>query len=106
MKPRYDNVLLQLSEDDQAQVHDWLFTLGYTKTLEKLAQARPEGLNLQTHRSCLHRFFKRYEEQVRAQDIAAAREVRFNPEDASVLASDAEQSFGGPSACDRPHELI
>ena len=93
-KTRIDSIFLQLSEDEQAQVHEWLITLGYTKTLEKLAQPRSEGLNIQTHRSCLHRFYKRYQEQARAEDIAAAKENRpLSNEDASVLFSDAENSF-------------
>ena len=37
-KPRVDSVLSQLPEDEQAQVYDWLITLGYTETLCKLAQ--------------------------------------------------------------------
>src|ERR1043165_1990416 len=93
MKPHYDNVLLQLTEEQQARVYDWLMTLGYTKTLQKLEQPPPDGLDLKTHRSCLHRFFKHYQQQVRPEDVAAAKENRSNPEDRSVLVADAEQSF-------------
>ena len=94
MKPRYDNILSRLSEDEQARVHDWLITLGYTKTLEKLAQPRPEGLDIRTHRSCLHRFYKRYQDQARTEDLSAAKENwPISNDDASVLVSDAEQSF-------------
>ena len=89
MKPHYDNVLLQLTEEQQATVYDWLMTLGYTKTLQKLKQPPPDGLGLKTHRSCLHRFFKHYQQQVRPEDVAAAKENRSNPEDASVLVADA-----------------
>jgi hypothetical protein len=93
-KTRIDSIFLQLSEDEQAQVHEWLVTLGYTKTLEKLAQPRPEGLNIQTHRSCLNRFYKRYQDRVRTEDLAAAKETRpVSSQDASLLFSDAENSF-------------
>ena len=37
MKARFDNVLAQLSEEQQAQVFEWLQTLGYTETIRKIA---------------------------------------------------------------------
>lgn len=93
-KTRIDSLFIQLSEDERAQLYDWLTTLGYTKTVEKLAQPPPEGFNLKTHRSCLHRFYKRYQEQARAEDLAAAKQNRpISNDDASALFSDAEQSF-------------
>src|ERR1051325_4008958 len=76
MKPHYDNVLLQLTEEQQTRVYDWLMTLGYTKTLQKLKQPPPDGLGLKTHRSCLHRFFKHYQHQVRPEDVAEEQQTR------------------------------
>lgn len=92
MKPRSDSLLAKLSDEQQAQLYDWLLDLGYTKTLEKVQQALPDGgFGLKTYRSSLHRFYNRYSQQVRAADLAAAKENRSTPEDASILVSDAEQ---------------
>ena len=44
-KTRSDSLLSQLTEDQQAQVYDWLMTIGYTKTLQKLAQPPPDGFD-------------------------------------------------------------
>jgi hypothetical protein len=49
-KPRSDSVLSQLTDEQRGQVYEWLITLGYTKTLERLAQPSPDGFDLETHR--------------------------------------------------------
>ena len=94
MKLRNDSTLSALTEEQQAQLYDWIQTLGYTETLKKVAAQPPDGFGLMTHRATLHGFFKRYQKAVCAEDLAAAKE---NPpisnDDASVLVSDAEQSF-------------
>src|SRR4051794_19800654 len=92
MKARSDDVLSKLPEDQQIRIYDWLLELGYSTTIQKLAEPAPDGFALKTHRASLHRFFKRYQQKLRSDDIAAARENRSSPEEASVLVSDAEQS--------------
>lgn len=59
-KPRIDSVLFQLTEEQQAQVYDWLHSLGYERTREKLAQPPPEGFGIRTYDPSLRRFFVRY----------------------------------------------
>ena len=92
-KTRSDSLLSQLTEGQQAQVYDWLVRFGYTETLNKIAAPPPDGFGLHTHRNSLQRFFRRYSQDLRTEDVAAAKENRFNTEDASVLVSDAEHSF-------------
>lgn len=93
-KSRSDSVLSQLTEEQQVQVYDWLMTLGYSKTLEKLAQPSPDGLDLKTHRNSLQRFFKRYSQRMRTEDLAAAKEIPdLSAEDSGVFVADAEQSY-------------
>ena len=84
-------MLSKLTEEKQNQVYDWLITFGYAETLDKVAAPPPDGFGLRTHRQSLQRFFKRHQKKLRAEDIAAAKENRSSPEDASVLVSDAEQ---------------
>ena len=93
MKLRNNSTLSILTEEQQAQLYDWIQTLGYTETLKKVAAQPPDGFGLATHRATLHGFFQRYQKAVRAEDIAAAKETRpISSEDASVLFSDAENS--------------
>jgi hypothetical protein len=91
-KARSDSMLSKLTEEQQNQVYDWLISLGYTETLNKVAAPAPNGFALRTHRHSLQRFFKRHRQKLRTEEIAAAKENRSRPEDASVLVSDAEQS--------------
>jgi hypothetical protein len=94
MKLRNDSTLAALTEEQQVQLYDWIQTLGYTETLKKVAAQPPDGFGLTTHRATLHGFFKRYQAQARAEDIAAAKETRpISSQDASLLFSDAENSF-------------
>src|ERR1043165_47340 len=60
MKPPSHSLYAKLTEDQRAQLHDWILTLGYSKTLERLPLPEPEGFGMTTHLSCLHRFFSRY----------------------------------------------
>jgi len=76
MKARFDNVLAQLSEEQQAQVFEWLQTLGYTETIRKIALPVPEGFGLTTYRASLHRFYVRYSLQSRADDSALADQIK------------------------------
>jgi hypothetical protein len=91
-KPPPQSLYAKLTEDQRAQLYDWILTLGYVKTKDRIALAKPEGFGISTHLSCLHRFFKRYQQKLRTEDIVAAKENRSSPEDTSILVFDAEQS--------------
>src|SRR5688572_15863645 len=107
MKIRSDSPLAQLSEDKQAQVYDWLQTLGYTKTIEKLAQPEPDGFGLKTHRASLHRFFVRYTMEVKQNDVSDAAELISNPQSAPVLQSGAAEAMHQAAfqLATSPHDL-
>lgn len=80
-KPHFDNTLFQLTDEQQAQIYDWLLSIGYTETIKKIAEPPPEGFGLKTYRSALHRFFRRYSHQtLRHTDLADARE-RSSPDE-------------------------
>ena len=59
LKPRSDSRLFHLSEENQAQVYDWIITFGYHKTKDRLAEPPPVGFGLATHINSLQRFFLR-----------------------------------------------
>jgi hypothetical protein len=82
-KPHCNNALLQLSDDQQAQIRDWLETLRYTETVQKLAEPAPDGFGLKTHRSTLHRFYRRYSRTIRRENLNDALELR--SDDASSM---------------------
>jgi hypothetical protein len=92
-KTRSDSALSKLTEDQQNQVYDWLVSLGYAETLNKVAAPPPHGFSLRTHRHSLQRFFKRHQQKLRTEDVAAAKQNQCSPQDASVLVSDAEHSL-------------
>ena len=53
---RPDSTLAQLTDDQQAQVFDWLQDLSYTETIKRLALPPPEGFGIKTYRASLHRY--------------------------------------------------
>jgi hypothetical protein len=75
MKPRSDSALFKLSEDQQAQVHDWLVTVGYLQTQKNVAASPPDGFGLKTHFASLHRFFVRYTQEHQQENFAQAAEL-------------------------------
>lgn len=68
-KTRFDSVLFQLSEDDQAKVYDWIRQLGYGETLRRLAQPAPQGLGITTYHTSLHRFYARYTRKITEENV-------------------------------------
>ena len=106
-KPRFDSALGRLSEDQQAQVYDWLQTLGYTRTIEKLAEPAPDGFGLRTYRASLHRFFVRYSLELKQSDISDATELVSRPQSAPLLQSGAAEAMHQAAfqLATSPHDL-
>ena len=69
---RSDSTLAQLTDDQQAQVFDWLQDLGYSETIKKLALPPPDGFGIKTYRASLHAFFVRYAAQLKVEHAASA----------------------------------
>ena len=85
MKPRHDSALAQLTEEQQAQVYDWLQTLGYTESIKKIAEPAPDGFGLKTYRASLHRFYVRYTAELKNEHGQDAVELTGNPEPGPAL---------------------
>lgn len=63
-KTRPDDVLGNLTEDQQNIILDWCEELSYREVLKKIAAPPPEGLGLNVHYTSLRRFFlKRFPER-------------------------------------------
>lgn len=82
-KPRSDSKLLNLAEEDQVKIFDWLRSVGYEKT--KLLVA--EKLEVSTSVGALHNFYEhRFEEHQRLRFMKAASAAK-------VIEAEAEQDF-------------
>src|SRR5690349_15493522 len=57
---RPDNVLSNLSDDDQLQILIWLEEMTFTAAVAQIAKPRPEGLGLKTHVTSLRGFYARH----------------------------------------------
>ncbi len=64
-KPRSDSVLFKLSPEQQEQLYNSIYTVGYRQAQENLAQAPPAGFGLKVHLNSLVRFVHRYSERER-----------------------------------------
>jgi hypothetical protein len=62
MKPRSDSILFKLNNNQQAQLYDWILTLGYQKAKDEAAKPPPDGFAVKTHLNSLSRFARRYAE--------------------------------------------
>ena len=69
----------KLTEDQRAQLYDWILTLGYAKTKERIALPEPEGFGITTHISSIHRFYLRYVAELDAGHAAEAEDVSAPP---------------------------
>ena len=71
-KTRPDDLLGNLTEDQQNRILDWCEELSYREVLKKIAAPPPEGLGLTVHYTSLRRFYlKRFPERF-FQDRAAS----------------------------------
>ena len=56
-KTRPDDVLGNLSEDDQDRILDWLEHISYREVLKRIAEPAPEGFGLNIHYNTLRKFY-------------------------------------------------
>lgn len=69
MKPRSDSVLFKLTAPQQAQLYEWITTLGYKKARDRAALPPPEGFGVKTHLNSLHRFVLRYSDLIKEREF-------------------------------------
>jgi hypothetical protein len=82
-KPRSDCKLLNLDEDDQVKIFDWLRSLGYAKTKVMVQKE----LEISTSLGALNNFYdKRFEKHQRLRLMKAASAAK-------VIEAEAEQDF-------------
>jgi hypothetical protein len=68
---RKDCALSKLTEEQQADLFDWLTTDTYDVVLKRIAQPPPQGLGIKTHINSLYRFYEQRQAAIRAHDLAA-----------------------------------
>src|SRR6476661_3421979 len=68
---RSDAALFALTEEQQADLFDWLTTDTYDVVLKRIAQPPPEGFGIKTHINSLYRFYEQRQAQLRAHDLVA-----------------------------------
>ena len=73
-KPPTHGLYARLTEEQRAQLHDWILVLGYAKTKERIALPEPEGFAINTHFSSLHRFYLRYAAEQDAGHVGEANQ--------------------------------
>jgi hypothetical protein len=76
MKPRSDSKLFKLTDEQQAQLYDWIHTLGFAEAKERLAAPPPDGFELKAHLSSLHAFYIRYAAQRQVENFAEAEDIQ------------------------------
>src|SRR5678809_866429 len=67
---RSDAALASLTEEQQADLFDWLTTDTYEAVLKRIAQPAPKGFGIKTHINSLCRFYELRQAQIRARDLA------------------------------------
>ena len=87
-KPRSDSILFQLTEEQQAQIYDWIVLIGYEKTKDRLAEPPPTGFDIKTHLCSLRRFYVRYSQTVQQEDLELASPPPAGPPTAIAAATE------------------
>ncbi|HUS37104.1 MAG TPA: hypothetical protein VM680_17290 [Verrucomicrobiae bacterium] len=67
---RKDCALSKLTDEQQADLFDWLHTDTYESVLKRMAQPVPDGFGIKTHINSLHRFYQQRQAELRALDLA------------------------------------
>jgi hypothetical protein len=67
---RSDAALSVLTEEQQADLFDWLTAGTYESVLKRIAQPPPGGFGIKTHINSLYRFYEQRQAQIRALDLA------------------------------------
>ena len=92
MKLRSDSLFNQLTEDQKAQIFDWLQCFGYTETIKHVAAPAPDGFGLKTHRQSLHRFYQRYSQELIPEHLESAVALKATSEQTAALGHGAEEA--------------
>jgi hypothetical protein len=71
---RSDAALANLTEEQQADLFDWLTTDTYDAVLKRIAQPPPVGFGVKTHTNSLFRFYEQRQAQIRAHDLLSIAE--------------------------------
>src|SRR5207253_4045320 len=66
---RKDCALSKLTEEQKADLFDWLTTDTYDVVLKRVAQPPPQGFGIKTHINSLYRFYQQRQAQIRAEDL-------------------------------------
>ena len=67
---RCDAALAKLTEEQQADLFDWLTNDTYAAVLKRIAQRPRRGFGIKTHINSLQRFYEQRQAQIRARDLA------------------------------------
>jgi hypothetical protein len=98
---RSDAALSRLTEEQQADLFDWLTTDTYDVVLKRMAQLPPKGFGIKTHTNSLFRFYEQRQAQIRAHDLATLiQEGRATLSQRAATASDSatQSSVLGPQS--------
>jgi hypothetical protein len=89
---RSDAALSKLTEEQQADLFDWLATDTYETVLKRIAQPPPDGFGIKTHINSLYRFYEQRQAQLRAVDLA------------NIVAA-TQSAVLGPQSCENAHNF-
>ena len=74
-KIRSDSTLSNLTEEQQAQLYDWILAVGCPQAKVQLAKPEPDGFGIAAHITSLRRFFRRYSAAIKLQEIEDAEQI-------------------------------
>src|SRR4051812_22731342 len=77
---RSDAALSILTEEQQADLFDWLTTETYDVVLKRIAQPPPYGFGIKTHLNSLYRFYEQRQAAIRAHDLHRLNSIKWEDE--------------------------
>lgn len=98
---RSDAALFALTEEQQADLFDWLTTDTYEVVLKRIAQPPPKGFGIKTHINSLYRFYEQRQAQLRAHDLHCLSSIKReggDPDEPNRQALDYTRSFYAAAA--------
>lgn len=110
---RSDAALSVLTEEQQADLFDWLTTDTYDVVLKRIAQPPPDGFGIKTHINSLYRFYEQRQAAIRAHDLAALvkreGESPLEPTSSSAPPQDSENTQSSalsPQSCENAQSFF
>jgi hypothetical protein len=76
---RKDCVFSTLTEEQQADLFDWLTADSYEVVLKRIAQPPPDGFGIKSHINSLVRFYAQRHAQIRARDLSTIAAAQSGP---------------------------